>query len=134
MDARRDLCRATVKDKTKNNWKDRANFVQKGLYSMVTMDGNDADDTTNLKRASKPAEAAKKKKKSKNEKSAVSELEPRVQAFVKKIFDEDSMNESLKRQNIDVKKSARLDYLCPCLSLTLSLLISLLSQVILNLS
>ena len=93
------------KDKTKNNWKDRANFVQKGLYSMVAMDGNDEPDVKNLKRASKPAEPKKKKKKSKNDKSVVSQLEPRVQAFVKRIFDEDTMNESLKRQNIDIKKS-----------------------------
>jgi len=93
------------KDKTKNNWKDRANFVQKGLYSMVAMDGNDEPDVKNLKRASKPVEP-KQKKKSKNDKSAVSQLEPRVQAFVRRIFDEDTMNESLKRQNIDIKKSA----------------------------
>jgi poly [ADP-ribose] polymerase len=93
------------KDKTKNNWKDRANFVPKGLYSMVAMDGNDEPDDKTLKRASKPAEP-KKKKKSKNDKSVVSQLDDRVQAFVKRIFDEDSMNESLKRQNIDIKKSA----------------------------
>ena len=48
------------KDKTKNNWKDRANFVPKGLYSMVAMDGNDETDPTSLKRASKPAEPKKK--------------------------------------------------------------------------
>lgn len=93
------------KDKTKNNWKDRANFVPKGLYSMVAMDGNDESDTKSLKRASKPAEPKKKKKKSKNDKSVASQLDPRVEAFVKRIFDEDSMNESLKRQNIDIKKS-----------------------------
>ena len=62
------------KDKTKNNWKDRANFVPKGLYSMVAMDGNDETDPTSLKRASKPAEP-KKKKKSKNDKPATSQLD-----------------------------------------------------------
>lgn len=98
------------KDKTKNKWSDRANFEPKGLYTMVAMDGNDTGETEkNLKRSSKPA-AAKQKKKSKNDKSAAaaaavtSTLEPRVQEFVNRIFDEDSMTESLKRQNIDVKK------------------------------
>ena len=97
------------KDKTKNKWSDRANFEPKGLYSMVAMDGNDTggESEKNLKRASK-ASAPKKKKKKKKSKNApaaaASTLEPRVEEFVKRIFDEDSMNDSLKRQNIDVKK------------------------------
>jgi hypothetical protein len=39
------------KDKTKNEWKNRASFVQKGAYNMVLMDGNDnTEDPAQLKR------------------------------------------------------------------------------------
>ena len=34
------------KDKTGNLWKDRASFQQKGLYSMVLLDGNDNVEVT----------------------------------------------------------------------------------------
>ena len=73
------------KDKTGNKWQDRANFQQKGLYSMVLLDG---DDNVEVAADEKPLKRLTKKKKvSKNapaiaaamaNKKKTSKLDPRV--------------------------------------------------------
>ncbi|EGD75556.1 polymerase family [Salpingoeca rosetta] len=89
------------KDKTRNDWYDRANFVKvPGKYDMVHIDYGADDEET-----AKHEEALKKKKKAQAKvKKVESKLAPSVQRLMQLIFDVKKMTQAVVEMKYDVKK------------------------------
>ncbi|XP_076469646.1 protein mono-ADP-ribosyltransferase PARP3-like [Babylonia areolata] len=84
------------KDKTKNNWEDRASFTPvKGKYTLLEMAGDDDDDDDVVDAG--PAVKS-------NQKVAKCTLDSTTQSLLKLIFDQDMFKDAMKKFDIDVKK------------------------------
>ncbi|KAF0715006.1 hypothetical protein As57867_003599, partial [Aphanomyces stellatus] len=81
------------KDKTKNNWEDRANFVpKKNSYEIVELDGTATATSGVAKRATI------------GDDSVPSKLAPRTQKLIQMIFDKDMFKNELVRMNLDPQR------------------------------
>jgi len=98
-------------ERTANNWEDRNNFKKKpGSYFMAQLDdGGDDDDDLLDEAGANTAKAILAKRIKLAESTSIvakpkSVLDPRVQDFIKLIFDTEMMKNALKAMEIDIKK------------------------------
>ncbi|KAK2857977.1 hypothetical protein Q7C36_005896 [Tachysurus vachellii] len=84
------------KDKTKNNWSDRDNFVSHtGKYTLIEVDG-DQDAEVQVDAVSNRPVAAKN--------ILPCTVDSATQRLIKFIFDNDMFKEAMERMNLDIKK------------------------------
>lgn len=101
LDAGKSLFEKKYKDKTRNNWADRDNFVKvPGKYHLLPPDEGDSDDEDD--------EESEAKKAIKKEKEAQpipeSKLHPKVQDLVSMIFNTKMMDQQMMELDYDAKK------------------------------
>lgn len=83
------------KDKTRNNWADRAKFTPvKGKYTLIEMADEDETD----------APVPSTSRNIEGKKTAESKLDKPTQGLLKLIFDNDMFSDTMKKYDIDVKK------------------------------
>ncbi len=98
---------AKFKDKTKNNWADRASFKPAaGKYALIEVDRSaDASKAAEVEEKLKGIDAAAAKvQKATAKKFAPSKLEPAIEKFMALIFDHDMFKGAMASFDIDVKK------------------------------
>ncbi|KAK2189857.1 hypothetical protein NP493_95g03042 [Ridgeia piscesae] len=87
------------KDKTKNDWEKRANFVPcPGKYTLLEMDEDDEDGEEEAD--AKPTDVVDGMK----VKVAASSLDKETQSLVRLLFDNDMFSDAMKNMDIDTKK------------------------------
>ncbi|KAF8949348.1 Poly [ADP-ribose] polymerase 2 [Haplosporangium gracile] len=102
LDAGKSLFEKKYKDKTRNNWADRDNFVKvAGKYHLLPPDEGDSDEEDD-----EEAEAKKAAKKEKKEAQSIpeSKLHPKVQDLVSMIFNTKMMDQQMIELDYDAKK------------------------------
>ena len=105
LDAAIKAFKKKFKDKTKNNWDDRANFVPKsGKYTLMEMADDDEDEDEAVTMAALDAVAGASASSSAKVKYEDSALPPSVQKAVSLMFSSDMFKSAMAEFKIDTKK------------------------------
>ncbi|KAF9912310.1 Poly [ADP-ribose] polymerase 2 [Linnemannia zychae] len=100
LDAGKALFERKYKDKTRNNWADRDNFVKvPGKYHLLPPDDGDSDDEND-----EDTSAKKVAKKEEDKPVPESKLHPKVQDLVSMIFNTKMMDQQMMELDYDAKK------------------------------
>ncbi|KAK3842766.1 MAG: poly polymerase catalytic domain-containing protein [Linnemannia gamsii] len=102
LDAGKAIFERKYKDKTRNNWTDRDNFVKyPGKYHLLPPDDGDSDDEDDDEATAKKAV---KKEKEEEQPIPESKLHPKVQDLVSMIFNTKMMDQQMMELDYDAKK------------------------------
>ncbi|KAF9127450.1 Poly [ADP-ribose] polymerase 2 [Mortierella sp. 14UC] len=102
LDVGKALFERKYKDKTRNNWADRDNFVKvPGKYHLLPPDDGDSDDEDDEDTSAK---YAVKKEKKEEHPIPESKLHPKVQDLVSMIFNTKMMDQQMMELDYDAKK------------------------------
>ncbi len=105
VDGAKSLFMKKFKDKTGNDWNNRANFVAKNnKYTLLDINYNDDEESEEEDAQGQYAAAEEKKKRAEQKAKLSSKLDTRLQELIKLISNVQTMTQTMKEFDIDLKK------------------------------